>query len=74
MGALQGAQAEIEFDLLEAVLSRQTSGNAAAGGASVLRAFRALLASLVGPALSERLLRTVWLQFVSASPTQDGSL
>jgi hypothetical protein len=57
--------------ILEATLSAQTSSDAAAGGAAILQSFYELLASLVGTSLTERLLRTVWLQFLDAPPSQD---
>ena len=44
---------------------------AASGGAAFLQAFYGLLCSLVGHSLTERLLRTVWIDFMGASPAQD---
>jgi hypothetical protein len=48
---------------LTALLARQTSADAAAGGASLLRTFYELLSSLIGPSLTERLLRSAWAPF-----------
>jgi hypothetical protein len=58
---------------LKAVLSQQSSTVAAAGGNTLLEAFYALLTSLVGRSLTERLLRTVWVNPTSGSPAQDPS-
>ncbi len=56
---------------LNALLSQQTSAEAALGGAAFLQAFHDLLGSLVGHSLTERLLRNAWIDFMSAPPTQD---
>jgi len=48
---------------LMAQLARQTSADAAAAGESLLRTFYELLSSLIGPSLTERLLRTAWAPF-----------
>ncbi len=55
---------------LKTLLSGQHSANAALGGATYLQAFHDLLSSLVGPSLTERLLRTAWIDFMGAPPTQ----
>jgi DNA-binding GntR family transcriptional regulator len=57
---------------LKALLSRQTSADAASGGAAFLHAFHDLLSSLVGHSLTERLLRSVWIDFMGdVPPAQD---
>ncbi len=56
---------------LKVLLSQQTSANAALGGATFLQAFYDLLSSLLGPSLTERLLRNAWIDFMGAQPTQD---
>ena len=56
---------------LTSVIKAQSSEDAARGGAAVLQSFHELLATLVGPSLTERLLRTVWIQFLNVSPLQD---
>ena len=56
---------------LEAMLAAQTSSDAAAAGAAIVQSFYELLASLVGTSLTERLLRTAWLRFLDAPPSQD---
>jgi len=60
-----------DLGILKTLLSRQPSADAALGGATFLHAFYALLSSLVGPSLTERLLRSIWIDFMSARPTQD---
>ena len=57
--------------ILKALLSRQTSADAALGGAAFLQAFHGLLSSLVGLSLTERLLRSIWIEFMGARPSQD---
>jgi hypothetical protein len=58
---------------LRSVLEQQAPPDAAAGGAAVLRNFHDLLASLVGPSLTERMLRPVWAPFLGTSPPLDTS-
>lgn len=65
----QAAESPSTFQ--KALLSRQTSAEAAQGGAAYLQAFYDLLISLVGPSLTERLLRRVWMDFLGAPPAQD---
>jgi hypothetical protein len=59
--------------VLKAALLQQTAVQAAAGGGALFETFRELLASLVGAALTERLLRSVWTPSSGASPAQDHS-
>ncbi|NRF65697.1 hypothetical protein HLB44_01735 [Aquincola sp. S2] len=62
-----------EMDLagLQSMIALQSSADAAAGSTALFQAFHELLGSLVGPALTERLLRTVWADASSGSPAQD---
>jgi hypothetical protein len=69
-----GVQHTIELSALKPVIAQQTSADAAAGGNALLQAFYQLLASLVGPSLTERLLRSVWADSSSGAPAQDTSL
>lgn len=46
---------------LRATLAQQSTADARAGAADFLRHFNALLSSLVGPSLTARLLRPVWV-------------
>lgn len=69
--AFEGVQTSIDPALLQAALARQSADEAAATGAAVLHTFYELLATLVGPSLTERLLRSVWADFLSGPPAQD---
>jgi hypothetical protein len=62
-----------DIAVMKTLLSRQTSADAALGGAAFLQALHDLLASLVGHSLTERLLRSAWIDFMGASPEQDNS-
>jgi hypothetical protein len=65
--------AAIDPTVLRAALLQQTAAQAAAGGDALFATFHRLLASLVGTALTERLLRSVWPPSSGASPAQDPS-
>lgn len=67
LGTHDGIQTDADLAALKAVLSQQTSDVAAAGGGAVLQTFYEVLTSLVGPSLTERLLRSAW-----ATPFSDG--
>jgi hypothetical protein len=56
-GAQHGVQLAMDLEALERCISAQSSDAARAGSAELLQTFDDLLASMVGPALSERLLR-----------------
>ena len=56
---------------LTAALSEQTSQTAAIGGGLLLEEFHLLLTSLVGSSLTDRLLRTVWANFLSGPSASD---
>lgn len=58
---------------LRAKLIQQGNVEAAATGGALLRTFYELLASLIGPALTEQLLRSVWANPLSGPPAQDSS-
>lgn len=71
-----GAEAfDLKADLNElmAALSMQTPELAARGGGLFLEQFHQLLTALVGPSLTERLLRSVWATFLSGSFAQDSA-
>lgn len=72
-GTHEGVHAVIDLAALKSLLVQQTSVNAAAGGDTLLQTFCKLLASLVGPSLTERLLRSVWPSVFSARPPEDSS-
>lgn len=56
---------------LKSALARQASTDATLGGNHLLQAFQQLLNSLIGPSLSERLLRSVWADSSSGASAQD---
>lgn len=71
--ARNGVTSKLDTAALMAAVSQQSGAAAVAGGSALLEAFHALLASLVGPSLTERLLRTVWAHPTSGSSAQDPS-
>jgi hypothetical protein len=66
-------KSSLNLEALKSVLAQQGSDDAAAAGGAVLQTFYELLTSLVGPSLTERLLRSVWANFLSGSAAQDTS-
>ncbi len=58
---------------LVAALAGQSAADAAKAGARVLREFYALLTTLIGPSLTERLLRSVWAPFLIGPPAQENT-
>jgi hypothetical protein len=62
---------EVDRTALRAAILLQTAPEAIRGGLALLQAFRDLLASLIGAALTEQLLRIVWTQPTGAPPAQD---
>src|SRR3970040_48821 len=69
----QGVQTTLDLAALQAILVQQEGGTRAAAGGALLQTFYELLASLVGPSLTERLLRTVWENPLSGPSAQDTS-
>lgn len=69
----QGALDAVDPAALKAALMQQTAAEAAAAGDALFLAFHALLESLVGSSLTNRLLRSVWDQSSGVSPTQDSN-
>lgn len=63
--------AEIDLAALQAALVQQRAEDAAAGSSALFQAFHELLASLVGAALTERLLGAVWTHSSGTPPAQD---
>lgn len=61
----EGIPATMELGELTATLAGRTSAEACAAGIRLLHAFRALLTSLIGTSLVERLLHPVWITFLS---------
>ena len=70
-GTHEGVQATLDLAALKATLAQRSSADAALGGNALLQTFHQLLCSLVGPSLTERLLRPVWADPSSGPPAQD---
>ena len=71
--ARDGAQEFMDPAKLKSTLAAQSSADAAAGGGALLQTFQDVLASLVGPSLTERLLHPVWNNSSGSPPAQDSS-
>ena len=69
----ESVQTVMDLTALKSTLAQQSSGAAAAGGSQLLQTFKDLLASLIGPSLSERLLRSARTTSLSGPPAQDTS-
>ncbi len=72
-GTHEGVVNAMDLSTLESVFAQQSSAAAAAGGNVLLQTFYEVLTSLVGPSLTERLLRSVWEKSSSGSSAQDTS-
>jgi hypothetical protein len=72
-GRDEGVLTDTDPAVLQSVLARRGSADAAAGGNSFLNTFHELLASLIGPSLTKRLLRSVWDNPSSGAAAQDTS-
>jgi hypothetical protein len=73
VAAHDGEQTVMNLAALESLLVRQTGSAAAAGGSALLCTFHDLLATLIGPSLTERLLLSVWEEFLTGPAAQDTS-
>ncbi len=69
----EGAQTAMSLEALKSGIAQQTSADAANGGLDLLMTFHGLLVSLIGPSLTERLLRSVLTPASSSSQAQDTS-
>lgn len=72
-GRDEGVLTDTDPAVVKPVLARRSSAEAAAGGSAFLNTFHELLASLIGPSLTTRLLRTAWDNSSSGPPAQDTS-
>ena len=70
-GPHEGVPAALDLAALKSVVAQQSSADAALGGNALLQTFYQLLGTLVGPSLTERLLRSVWADSVGRAPAQD---
>lgn len=61
----------VRFDLLRKVLRQQPANDAAAATDASIEAFHELLNSLIGIALTQRLLGDLWSPTLSGSPVQN---
>jgi hypothetical protein len=69
----EGFDAALGLGPLKTAFAQQSSADAVAASSALFRTFHELLGSLVGPSLTERLLRAVWTHPISAPPAQDMS-
>jgi hypothetical protein len=69
--AHQGMLDAVDPSALTAALLGQTAEEGAAGAIALFSAFRELLSSLIGPSLTDRLLRSVWTDSSGDPPAQD---
>ena len=72
-GRDEGVLTDTDPAALKSVLARRSSAEAEAGGSAFLNTFHELLASLIGPSLTARLLRSVWEPPSSGVAAQDTS-
>lgn len=70
-GSTQIFESPIDFAVLKSELAEQSSGSANAGGNALLMTLYQLLASMVGPSVTERLLRSVWVGALTDLTTQE---
>jgi hypothetical protein len=71
-GTHQDADA-LDLAALKPVIARQSSAEAALGSRALLQTFNQLLGSLIGPSLTERLLRSAWADAPVNPPAQDAN-
>jgi hypothetical protein len=67
----EGIPSAMDFAELTPALGLQTAADAAAAATLLLQTFYSLLNPLIGPALTERLLRSVWAYFPGEPASQD---
>lgn len=72
-GTHKNADTSMDLTPLKSMLAQQSSAQACLCGDQFLKTFYELLTTLVGPSLTERLLRSVWENSLSGTPAQDTS-
>jgi hypothetical protein len=72
-GRDKGVLTHTDPAVLKSVLAQRSSADAAVGGNAFLNTFHELLASLIGPSLTTRLLRSVWELPSRGAAAQDTS-
>ena len=70
-GVHESVQSSMDLAAFERLLAQHSSAYAFSVGVTLLTTFNELLATLVGPSLTERLLRSVWEKSFSGTPAQD---
>ncbi|MEG3191527.1 hypothetical protein [Lysobacter sp. D1-1-M9] len=70
-GIHEGRPDALDFEALKSALVQQSSAAAAAAGGALLQTFHDLLAGLLGPALTDRLLHSVWINSPSGASAED---
>ena len=68
---MEGVPTAMDVAALTGALEARTAADAAAAGALLLQTFHDLLTTLVGPSLTERLLRPVWAALLSGPSAKD---
>lgn len=61
----------MNLELLKAELGKQTASVAVYAGTNLIHVFHVLLTSLIGPSLTEQLLRSIWVKFHCGLPARD---
>ncbi|MBW6493151.1 MAG: hypothetical protein K0B16_01095 [Burkholderiaceae bacterium] len=61
----EGIQTVMDLTALKSVLAQQSRADAAVGGKAVLQTFFDILVGLIGPSLTEQLLRPAWEKHLS---------
>jgi len=69
----EGLEPNMDLPALKAVLLQQSSAAAAAGGGAHLQALYELLGTLIGPALTHRMLSSIWSGSFPGSTDKEGS-
>jgi hypothetical protein len=72
-GRDEGVLTDTDPAVLKSVLAQRSSTEATAGGNAFLNTFHELLASLIGPSLTARLLRSVWEPTPCGATAEDNS-
>jgi hypothetical protein len=67
----EGVPTAMDVAVLKAALERQTAAEAVAAGTLLLQTIHELLTTLIGPLLTEQLLRPVWATFLSGPSAKD---
>ncbi len=74
LSAIHARTTPPDLAVLREALALQTAAIAAAGGAALMQTLQELLASLIGPALTDELLRDVWIHLSAGRIAQDSAL